>query len=64
MQTAQSTSLFTDLTAQEAATVSGAWGQDFRPVYYCYPVSWVNSRSGWSSPSINQTVNVNVTIDD
>ncbi len=63
MQTAQSKSLFTELSAQEAATVNGAWGHDFRRVYHCYPVSWGGSSS-WNSPSINQTVNVNVTIDD
>jgi len=62
MKTVKHESLFTDLTAQEAATVSGAWGHYYRPVYYCYPVSWGGSSS--SSPSVSQTVNVTVKIDD
>lgn len=64
MQTVKRDSLFTELTSQEAATVSGASGYYFyRPVYYCYPVSW-GSSSGSSTPSVNQTVNVNVVIED
>lgn len=62
MQPVKRQSLFTDLSTQEAATVNGAWGHYYRPVYFCYPVSW--SGSSGSSPSVNQTVNVNVQIDD
>lgn len=62
MQTEKSQSLFTALTSQEAASVRGAWGSDFRTVYYCYPVTWGGSST--SSPSVNQTVNVNIVIDD
>lgn len=65
MQTEKSQPLFTPLTSQEAASVSGAWGSDFRTVYYCYPVTWGgSSSSSASSPSVNQTVNVNIVIDD
>jgi hypothetical protein len=64
MPTKASQSLFTPLTSQEAASVSGAWRSDFRTVYYCYPVTWVGGSSSASSPSVNQTVNVNIVIDD
>jgi hypothetical protein len=56
-------SLFTDLSAQEASTINGAWGYYSSPVYFCYPVSW--GGSSWSSgASVNQSVNVNVRIED
>jgi len=69
MQTLEKSPLFTELSADESANVSGACGY-----YYhnpCWSPCW---SSGWSSGSssgsyntpsnINQTTNVNVLIDD
>ncbi|EKQ70890.1 hypothetical protein OsccyDRAFT_1198 [Leptolyngbyaceae cyanobacterium JSC-12] len=54
--------LFTELSSEEAANITGASGFYYwHPVYRCHPVHWGGS-SGWSS--VNQTVNVNVVIDD
>lgn len=64
MQTVKRSSLFTELSPQEASTIKGAWGRHYySPVYYCFPVH--SGGSSWSSsPSVSQTVNVNVHIDD
>ena len=62
MTTAKSGSLFTNLSAQEAANINGAWY--YSPVYYCYPVSSWGGSSGSSGSSVNQSVNVNVLIED
>ncbi|MDX2242309.1 MAG: hypothetical protein NW224_16615 [Leptolyngbyaceae cyanobacterium bins.302] len=65
MQTVKRSSLFTDLSSQESATVRGAWGRHYySPVYYCYPVSSGGSWGGSSGSSVSQSVNVNVYIDD
>lgn len=66
MQTVKRSSLFTDLSSQEAATVRGAWGHYYSsPVYFCYPVSSGGSWGGGSSgSSVSQSVNVNVYIED
>jgi hypothetical protein len=73
MQSVATTSLFTDLSSEEAANVNGArynnfyyynpqstvsnWGTSFVP---CQSWGW----SGGSNPGVSQTVNVNVQIKD
>uniref|UniRef100_A0A832H898 Uncharacterized protein n=1 Tax=Oscillatoriales cyanobacterium SpSt-402 TaxID=2282168 RepID=A0A832H898_9CYAN len=68
--------LFTELSSEEAANVNGASGFYYwRPVYRCQPVHWGSSGGSWGSSggswggssggsSVNQTVNVNVVIED
>lgn len=66
--------LFTDLTPEQASNINGAYG--YYPTYYCYPASYYGggySNYGYGgygggyggySSSVNQSVNVNVQIED
>ncbi|MDX2232827.1 MAG: hypothetical protein NW220_24565 [Leptolyngbyaceae cyanobacterium bins.349] len=65
IMTVKRSSLFTDLSAQEASSINGAWSHYYSaPTFYCYPVSSWGGSSWSSGSSVNQTVNVNVKIDD
>jgi hypothetical protein len=77
MQSATQTSLFTELSAEEASNINGARRRRGGNYYYYSPSSYSYdyprygcgyyggySGGGYAAPSVNQTVNVNVQIED
>ncbi len=66
MEMLKQSAVFTEISAEEAANINGAWGGHYyhRPIYCYYPVyPSGGSGSSSSSPNVNQSVNVNVVID-
>lgn len=66
MKTDDSPSLFTNLSSEEASKMNGGYYGYYYPVYRCYPIYSSGGYSGGygSSSNVNQTVNVNVQIED